>query len=475
MRRISQLLLLTSLASLAQAAAPLTAPATADRPPAACDSNPVGAALVRCLGDSLQAMADLPGFSIAALRGDRLVLAAGFGVSDMASGAPVLPSTQFLTASVAKVITATAALSLYEQQRFDLDKPARDYLPEIGASGDGITARLLAAHLSGLPHYGPGSMPPSGHYESARAALGVFLHAPRIAAAGETYHYSTHGFTLLSAMMEAATGRSILELLQSEVFEPLNMSASGAFRPHQVSATTATLYDRDHGRAQIIEAPLDQSYSWAGAGLLSTPSDLVRMTRAYWDGKLGKQTVELALAEQVSNDGTPTGVGFGWRIGRDWQGRRIAHHEGAMTAARSALLMFPDDQRAIAIQSSITWTSSIDVTAELLAEALFDSAPIARPRRVSGAYVGEFAGQPASGTWSIEAGAGYISTPAPFRRRLAAMGLSAAVLPIQAIRDDVYALVTPWGLYRLVFQQGAAGPSARVVVGASKWTLQAAP
>ncbi len=454
----------------------LSSAACAQRPHDTVGTRPVApdTALVRAIAEQLRETARLPGLGIAAMRDDRIVYAAGFGVRDLQRGTPVDTATQFGAASVSKVIAATAALRLYQRGAFDLDLPVRRAFPDFPDPSDGITPRRLAAHLSGLPHYdSPESMPPDGRFERARDALAVFARAPRAGAPGERYHYSTHGFTLLSAMMEAAEAKPILDILDTEVLRPLDMPGTGPMRKDRPTAAMTSIYDRTNGHPGPVENPLDFSYSWAGAGLRSTPADLVRMTRGYFNGFLHDSVVQLAFAEQQAADGTPTGVGFVWRVGTDWRGRPIAHHAGVNSGARSVVMMFREERSAIAVQTNITWRSSIESTAMVFAEALFASAPRREPVTVAGTWRGTFAGSPATGTWHIVGDTGSISTPDALGRLFDADGMRVDRLPVRAIRDGLYALITPWGVYPLRLAYHADGPRGHVALASREWVMEA--
>lgn len=60
-------------------------------------------------------------------------------------------------------------------------------------------------------------------------------------------------------------------------------------------------------------------------------------------------------------------VGLGWRVGADTDGARIAHHAGVTAGARSALVLWPEEETAASVLSNAMWVSSIESTAILLA------------------------------------------------------------------------------------------------------------
>ena len=68
---------------------------------------------------------DVTGLSIALVDDRRIIWAEGFGWADEANAVPATPDTVYRVGSVSKLFTATAAMQLAEQGRFDIDKPLR--------------------------------------------------------------------------------------------------------------------------------------------------------------------------------------------------------------------------------------------------------------------------------------------------------------------------------------------------------------
>src|SRR5690606_34494358 len=79
------------------------------------------------------------------------------GEKKYGSGDMVTDSTLFQAASMSKVVFAYAALRLYDQGLYELDRPLSDYLdyerlradPYVGE----ITARMCLNHTTGLPNW----------------------------------------------------------------------------------------------------------------------------------------------------------------------------------------------------------------------------------------------------------------------------------------------------------------------------------
>jgi serine beta-lactamase-like protein LACTB len=96
----------------------------------------------------------------------------------------------------------------------------------------------------------------------------------------------------------------------------------------------------------------DLSYKWAGGGLLSTPSDLVRFGSALLQpGFLKASSLQLLFTSQHSKAGTETHYGIGWMTyekGRFGPERTYAHSGGSV-GGTSWLIIYPDQNVVAAI------------------------------------------------------------------------------------------------------------------------------
>jgi len=437
-----------------------------------------GAARVTPVDDLAQGLLEagrLPSLSVAILSDGEIVYARALGSADLDPGTPATTDTRYRCASVSKVLTATALGRLVEQGRIDLDAPVTRYVPSWPAEPV-ISPRQLAGHLSGVAHYQPADRIDRGHhYASVGEALGVFRESPRAAAPGEEYAYSTHGFTLLSAAIEGAAGAPFLEVLENEVFQPLGMKSSGPDLRASPHEDMSTLYGRQGLEPSPIARPEDPSYKWAGGGLVSTPSDLVRLADAYMNGFLSDEVVEEMWTGQTTAGGEETGVGIAWRIGEDPYGRRVIHHSGSMGGARTTLAIYPDEREAIAIMTNITWPSDIHTTAMWMMEAYRRGleAPSRRaPIETGGArtYEGTFGDDSASGTLVLGAEESWISTPEPFVEW--SDDLVTERMTLRHLEGSRWLLIAPWGIYGMEIREAEGIVRGTGEFGSNTWSFE---
>ena len=327
------------------------------------------------MSESLLEKASLPGLSVAISKNGQIVFAEGFGVADVQRQRLVSPRTRFRTASVAKMITITALARLVQEKRLDLDAPVQTYVPAFPRKQWPITSRQLTGHIAGLPNYSNEDRLEPRPYVSVLDSLSVFAHIPLRAEPLAEYRYSTHGFTLLSAVVEGAAGEPFLTYLDRAVFSPLGMIDSGPERRTASPSELAALYEQQGGRLTLVEHPEDVSYKWAAGGLVSTPSDLVRLARAYLGGFLNEDLVQTMWTSQRLANGQDTGVGIGWRVDHDAAGRVAIEHAGSMEGTRTVLTIFPAERLAVAIMANREWSSAIEETAHMLALPFLTAEP----------------------------------------------------------------------------------------------------
>ncbi|MFS4416525.1 serine hydrolase domain-containing protein [Maribacter sp. 2307ULW6-5] len=195
-----------------------------------------------------------------------------------------------------------------------------------------------------------------------------FSHLDLLQKPSSKYIYSTYGFTLLSAVVEGASGEPFLDYLQNELFRPLKMDDTGPDLRGRNSTNMTELFGLDKsGKPYRIDDPEDPSYKWGGGGMVSTPSDLVKLGNAYLDGFIKNEMVDEAFKSQKLASGKETGVGIGWRRNGDMNTRPVFEHAGAMGGARSILGIFPEDGLVIAIMANTYSPRNVEETAHLMA------------------------------------------------------------------------------------------------------------
>ena len=291
-----------------------------------------------------------PGVSIAVARDDRLLWSEAIGCADLELQVPMERATRLRIGSVSKPLTAAALGRLVEDGRLDLDAPVQRYVPDFPRKAWPITTRELAGHLAGVRHYEAGEFEIRDHYASVRSGISIFERDALLFEPGARFSYSSYGWNLISAVLEAASGEPFLELMRKTVFDPAGLVHTAPDDPVPIVPGRARFYTRGEKGDVVNAGFVDNSHKWAGGGFVSTAEDLVSFAFALLDGRLLKpETVRLLWTSQKTSDGTETGYGLGWSVKDDEKGRRRVYHSGGAQGGTAFLVIYPRERLAAAM------------------------------------------------------------------------------------------------------------------------------
>lgn len=171
--------------------------------------------------------AEVPGAAIAIHINGKPWLTAGVGYCDRQHQVPLPTNAQFYIYSITKSLIATAVLHYVNDGLLDLDQPLQnDLTVPLEAA---ITLRQLLSHTSGVPDYGGLSAYSTAVKAnptvpwSTDAFLDVAYSQGLLFAPGQGWAYSNIGYLILKGTLEQATGRSLQQILDAVIFEPLSL------------------------------------------------------------------------------------------------------------------------------------------------------------------------------------------------------------------------------------------------------------
>jgi D-alanyl-D-alanine carboxypeptidase len=162
------------------------------------------------------------------------------GLADRAARLPIHPGTRFGTASTTKLLTGLTVARLvdrgvvrYDERLADLvgvDLRPRDLDPR-------VALHHLLGHTSGVGDYADEYTDlryeaiwegvPSTTIRGPRDMVPLMRDLPRTGDPGEAARYNNGAYVLVGLALEEVTGRAFPDLVRTEVFEPLGMTASG--------------------------------------------------------------------------------------------------------------------------------------------------------------------------------------------------------------------------------------------------------
>ena len=206
---------------------------------------------------------------------------------------PVSSQTIFRIYSMTKPIVSVATMSLIEDGLLALDDPIEKYIPEfnnlqvidqnhgeIRAAQNSITVENLLTHESGLiqaifsPDSELGKMYqrdfPDYSDITARDLAGRIGKLPVYFEPGSAWHYG-HSTDVLGAVLEVAAGKTLDQVLDERIFEPLGMDETSFY----LSSNKAERIAEPNFGAMADNTQVRAMLS-GGGGLNSTTEDYVR-------------------------------------------------------------------------------------------------------------------------------------------------------------------------------------------------------
>jgi len=310
---------------------------------------------------------NLPGMSVAVGVGSELVWAEGFGWADLENREPITPATTFRIGTASTVLTSAAAGALIEDGRLRLDADIQEYVPEFPRKEFPVTLRQLMGHVAGVRNDGGDEGPLfSRQCERPIDALDVFADSRLLFEPGTDFRFSSYGWILISAAIEAASREPFIAFAQ-RMFERLNMNDTSAERPDAPMANRATSYFPRFGADPTyglhLMRPINYSCYSGASVFLSTPSDLVRFGMAVNGGTLlQRATVDLLQTPLRLASGEETGYGLGWDLGdvtlAGEPTRWIGHDGTSLGGPVASFMTFPERELVVAVISNTSYSES---------------------------------------------------------------------------------------------------------------------
>lgn len=305
----------------------------------------------------------IPSLSVAVGISGDLVWTGTIGYADLANGVPANENTTYRVGSISKSITASAAMRMQEKGLIDIDMPFNRYVKDYSSGNASYTVAHLLTHQAGIRHYNDEFSEnfSTREYASTREAASIVEHDNLLFAPGTDFNYSTYGYTLAALAMESAYSLPFEEIMVKEVFSPAGMTSTRFDKANQINDdNTAKPYLLVGG--YIFESPdVNLSYKYAGGGILSTPSDIVRFGHALLeDGFLGLDSRERLWSPVPldSGDMNPEYYALGFRVEQDELGSFV-HQGGLSVGGYSFFAIYPEIEIVVAFATNTTPTEPI--------------------------------------------------------------------------------------------------------------------
>jgi CubicO group peptidase (beta-lactamase class C family) len=315
---------------------------------------------------------DVPGIAIAIVKDGKVIAAKGYGVRKLGDPAPVTGRTLFEVASNSKAFTAAALAMLVDEGKLKWDDPVTKHLPGFQMYDSyvtgAMTVRDLLTHRSGLG-LGAGDLMwwPTSNFSSDEIIERLRYIKPATSFRN-SYAYDNLLYIVAGKIIADKAGKSWGDTVRERILTPLGMDGTTT----SVAAMLKTAdYSAPHskvGETTTVVKPMPVENAIGAVGINTSAEDIARWMNMLLNGGKtpdGKQLISDKQLREMWTAQTPMKIsepkpplaatkpnfaayGLGFQL-RDYRGRKIALHGGALQGFYSRVLMVPEEKLGIAI------------------------------------------------------------------------------------------------------------------------------
>ncbi|MEN6484234.1 MAG: serine hydrolase domain-containing protein [Syntrophobacteraceae bacterium] len=303
----------------------------------------------------------IPGISIAVSTPDGKVIEESFGLANVEHNLPVKKDSVFEIGSISKTFTAIGILILQEEGKLSVDDKITKYFPQYQAWSD-ITLKQLLQHSSGVRDVTEVEPFKStqGKDWTPQEVVAAIAREPLDFEPGQKARYSNTGCIILGLVIEKVTGISFADFLIDRIVKPLGMThttlgTNSVIVPGRVSGYA---YAGKLTNAEYASLALP----YASGGILSTPSDLIRLARVFrGEALISKKSVQEMFEAVVLNNGTMyqspepgLRLTFGYSLDSVvLNGKIIPAKTGGIAGFNSFFAYYPESRTMVALTSNL--------------------------------------------------------------------------------------------------------------------------
>jgi CubicO group peptidase (beta-lactamase class C family) len=291
----------------------------------------------------------IPGLILVVVQDGEILLAKGYGSSDLESGEAFTPDRTIVRiGSVSKLFVATSVMQMVERGLLDLHVDINRYLTTFQIEDtypEPVTLAHLLTHTGGFqdPPYvsntDPLSVEPLGHYLAEHMP-------PRTAPPGEEFIYSNHGYALAAYVVEEVSGIPFDKYVMENILLPLGMEKSSYLLSPPLPDGLATGYAYEDG--EQVPQPMDYDSDYPGGSMISTADDMAKFMLAHlqdgcYQGAciLEPETIEMMHQRQADTPYEGQAVTYGFSEGLN-NNQRLIGHSGSIRGFGNNLTLLPE-------------------------------------------------------------------------------------------------------------------------------------
>ncbi|MDC6350484.1 serine hydrolase [Zeaxanthinibacter sp. PT1] len=330
-----------------------------------------------------------PGFSVAVVEKDKVILSGGYGYRDVEKKIPVDQNTLFAIGSCSKAFTGALLGLLRQEGKLDFDDNPRDYIPELrfynSELNNNVTIKDLMTHQTGIPRHDLAwYLFPT---QSKDSLIQRIQYLEPFTGLRQKWHYNNFMYLVQGVIAERITGKSWEQNIQERFFDPLEMTRSnltiGALKESENTAVGYELVQDSIFRP----VPYYDIAAMGPAGSINSSAREMTQWLLTWVNKgkhRGKQLIpenyvtEAMSSHAVSGSGMPSSespyihnntYGYGWGIS-SYRGHYRVGHSGGIDGFNAYVALYPTDSIGIVILANRPGTMALPMVRNLIADRM---------------------------------------------------------------------------------------------------------
>jgi CubicO group peptidase (beta-lactamase class C family) len=346
---------------------------------------------------------DVPGIAIAVVKDGKVVVTQGFGVRKLGDPTPVDGKTLFEIASNSKAFTAAGLAMLVDQGKLNWDDPVIKHLPDFRMYDSYVTAEMtvrdLLTHRSGLG-LGAGDLMwwPTTTFTSDEIIHNLRYIKPATSFRN-SYAYDNLLYIVAGKIIAQKSGKDWGTTMREWILDPVGMTATTtSLAAHTAGMNVSAPHSKINGKAAVVK-PMPVANAVGAVGINTNAEDIARWMNVLLDnGRLpagaggkdarlwsDKQAREMWTAQTPMTVSQPKpslaatrpnfmAYGLGFQL-RDYQGKLVAMHGGALQGFYSRVLLVPEAKLGIAIFTNAESGPSLNALQYRLLDGYLGVAP----------------------------------------------------------------------------------------------------
>jgi CubicO group peptidase (beta-lactamase class C family) len=349
---------------------------------------------------------DVPGIAIAIVKDGKVIATRGFGVRKLGQPAAVDGKTVFEIASNSKGFTAAALAMLVDEGKLAWDDPVTKHLPDFQMYDayvtHAMTVRDLLTHRSGLG-LGAGDLLwwPTTTF-STDEIIEKLRYVRPATSFRNSYAYDNLLYIVAGKIIAQKSGKSWGQTMRERILTPLGMNATTtSLAENEGNPNTANAHSKIDGRIAAVKS-MPVANAVGAVGINTNAEDIARwMTLLLDGGKIegapadaqGKEARLFSAAQgrEMWSAQTPMRIGepkpalaatkpnflaygLGFQL-RDYHGKKLAMHGGALQGFYSRVLLVPEAKLGIAILTNAESSGALTALQYRLLDQYLGAAP----------------------------------------------------------------------------------------------------